>query len=207
MQCMEKIIADHLQLFKVDIINLMSDRIHNLELRISELESKKCDCVQQSVSINTAGPNNLDIVSEMNERASRKRNAILFNFPESNAEDHKMKSEYDMAAVTNVLRSRNVTVAPAKVLRLGRHHANNSPRPLKIIFHNDNDAITALRSNSGQTTNILKPDRTRSQMEYYKNIRQELEARKSNGESHIIIKYRNDVPYISEDRRIPRQKN
>lgn len=46
---------------------------------------------------------------------------------------------------------------------------------------------------------FLSSDKTPKEMQYYKEVKKELEERKNNGEENITIKFVNNIPKIVEN--------
>lgn len=91
-----------------------------------------------------------------------------------------------------------------KTDRVGRKLPNKS-RPLKLILNHKSDVHTFLSSfssenagNADQRLSSVKAsrDRTPREIEFFNSLKTEVEARKSQGENDITIKYVNNVPSI-----------
>lgn len=177
-----------------DLMERMDKRLDNLEQRVSKLEDLNN---QHKDSINSIGSDMEEWIAEMDERKKRSKNVILFNVRESQETDIVKKVENDTNIVKSILSQRSLEIVPSKIIRLGRVRPNNSSRPLKIILNNPEEAKLLLKSNYPECQYQFRSDRTQKQMEYFKQIKETLNRRKSEGEHNIIIKYRNDVPYIT----------
>ena len=86
-----------------------------------------------------------------------------------------------------------------KAFRIGKRSTANTKRPLKITLPNENIARSLIESNKNNDNinSHFKLDRTKSQQEFFKKVKLELEERKAKGEHNLCIRYNNDVPYVT----------
>ena len=70
------------------------------------------------------------LLEEMRDRKNRKLNLIIFNLPESKADDGKTRMDDDLESVRRLLAVVEVAVPISKATRLGRK--GESTRPLRI---------------------------------------------------------------------------
>ena len=88
-------------------------------------------------------------------------------------------------------------IAARSVYRLGKIRADTPP-PLKIIFHSENDARVLFQNKQFLTTHkyTAKPDQTPNQRKYLLNLRSERDLRTKNSGKNLIIKYAYGIPSI-----------
>jgi len=97
-----------------------------------------------------------------------------------------------------------------KTVRLGKP-SDRGPRPLKVFFQSKeiahklvsdyNKNIRATHNENMHHSISVTGDRTLSEREASRLVYADLENRKKNGESDLIIKYRDGFPYILSVRR------
>jgi len=132
----------------------------------------------------------------MNKLLLRFRNIILFNIPES-----AMQSNADdKNTISNIFQRIGVLVDPINCLRLGK--LSNNCRPVRVTLPNQHDVFDDLKnkrklSDLANFKNIsISSDKTLLQRKHLKNIINELNARKTSGETNLFIKYINGLPVI-----------
>lgn len=141
-------------------------------------------------------PNHLpeeSILAEVQERQKRMNNIMMFNLPETN-DDMMKASEILRLLVTNY------EIGVAKVLRVGKANKNGI-RALKITLNNANDVDQVVWAKKGilKGRNVyISADLTPMQNENLKQLKQEMETRKENGEN-VVIRFIKGVPKIVED--------
>lgn len=174
-------------------MNLVTD----LTKKVKELSEQLTNISQNTTSIRSLDPNAMEeIINEANERQKRASNIIIHNLMESPATENADKLEI------NTLFSKipGVHSSGFHSIRLGKPRTNGSPRPLKVILENNADTLTILKSYKKllpEETNIhITFDKTPIQRENMKRLQTELEQRKNNGDSDLIIKYINGSPKI-----------
>nr|CAI5837795.1 unnamed protein product [Callosobruchus analis] len=147
-----------------------------------------------------------EIVEEVNKRNLRKSNVIIFGLDEVNQEEPpENRSARDGVAVSKVFRAidSEFDVPNIKPIRLGSFRPGSN-RPVKIVLRNEDEVrriiskAKTLRSHKDFKNKkiYLSYDRTPRQVEYYKQLKQELEVRKQAGEMNLKIKYVNGIPKI-----------
>lgn len=183
------------QLLEGNIAQCISDvadlRARNevLEQRIKALENDKAGSLVCDID---------EAVRELQERQKRSGNIMIFGLPEHSTADG------DNAAIGDLLQ--RISVGPVDdltSLRLGKMIDQSSrPRPLKVILRDEKRADDILRR-AKSLKNIdaykdvfLTPDRTPRQLQQYRNIKSDLQARVANGESDLYIKMVKGVPTI-----------
>lgn len=136
-----------------------------------------------------------EIIEEAVERSIRASNVILYNVPED-------PNENDATIANDILEIIDPTavVAPDAVFRVGRL-VTNKIRPLKLCMRNADLARLVFRKKSAlrntKFNNIrVSSDKTRSQQNYFRELKEELKIRQDNGEKNLIIRYTNNIPQI-----------
>lgn len=144
------------------------------------------------------------MIFEIEDRASRTKNLMLYNAHESESRDLQTRIDSDKLIVSQVLTQLNIVENPMdkvlKVIRVGPVPTNKKPRPIKIIF-NENSIVKAALKNGRSLQNTgykIRADYTKMQQDLYNNVKKELKERMQNGETDLIIQYRQGVPTITE---------
>lgn len=170
-----------------------------------EIENIKSIKLSAPVSPNTT----LDfeeVIQEISERNSRKKNIILYGVPENISGNRDEKVIHDQQQITNVL---NHLLPEAefestpKPMRLGKLDVNKStPRPIKITLPSESIAHELIhKAHRLKTFNDIPNvkvslDKTPRQQEHYRNLKKELERRITAGENNLRIKYIRGSPQI-----------
>lgn len=187
-------------------INSLKAVIAALQNEVKELKELKS--VSNTVSLSNAQFE--EIISEINDRQSRKHNLVIYGVPEQvhdlnkdqrlSAEKHNVK---EILRYTSPSNAATLEEGVIEARRLGRFDPNSSrPRPIKCTLTNERLVHLAIQGaknikKSAQFMNIsLSFDRTPKQIEFYQQIKSELDERKRNGENNIKIKYVNNMPRI-----------
>lgn len=189
-------------------LKLREDRIVRLESEVSELR----DSVQ-SLGINQPDNPNLVVAgsansqqsdeafNELQDRCARSRNILMYNIFESKSTNTRERIDHDKAHVTGVFEKLDFETPPDfKVVRIGQ--SGEKPRPLKIIFSDESMARKCLYNKSrlrGDSIQI-KADLTVMQRRQLKSVYDQLNERKLNGESDIVVRFRNGNPFIAKQR-------
>lgn len=136
-----------------------------------------------------------EIISEIIERQKRASNIIIANLNESS--HFSSDSDSDLSVVKTILRDINIDVDDIKVSRLGRSNQQR-PRLLKVMLKNQADAITVLKSKMNVKMPNIKifQDQTKKQIQYFKDIKNELQRLIDNGDNTKTIRYINNKPTI-----------
>ena len=179
--------------------NALASRFEQLESRISKLENL-CSSTNIGTKISSETDNNLhttsdSVMEELEERYRKKFNVLLYNFKESESDQSEDRKKYDAEAVTKIFKERKLVVSPLNIIRLGRINADKKPRPLKISFKSISDASAVLRSNTGNSRNLFRPDRTKQQRDHFNELKAQLNERK-HLEPNLRISFRKGVPYL-----------
>lgn len=188
-----------------EVANQISDlsaRINQLVSHSNEMQSRIEDVngalrnkpdtqpAQQPAQNNPAQPlgSTYDIIEEMRDRERRRRNIIVYNFPEKS--DQKGDMEAFKALSDTVFK---LDLSIEKTVRLGRK-VDNKTRPLLLILE-DFDEKNYLLSHShflkrhdvyGKV--FIAPDRSRLERIKHKKAVDELRQRRAKGETALMIR-------------------
>jgi len=184
----------------IKTISILSEENKMLKEKMSVLENKY-DLLEKKISTSQFSTDE-NLLSEIMERQSRSCNLIIFNLPESKEDSQTKITDYDqLVTIFNTMETN-----PTKFTchRLGKPNSNteNKSRPLKVVLSNTIEVFTLLRSqaklrNSPNWSNIrLASDRTTMQRDHMRNLREQLQKRRDNGENDLIIKYNKGIPSI-----------
>lgn len=169
-----------------------------------EIKSLKSESSEMRGALNT----NFDfeeIVEEINERNKRKYNLVISGIEEQSQEQSTAERfEKDKNCIKDVLLKIEpvLNVDNIKPVRLGRFSENNTrPRLLKITLSDEQQVLKIvkrakiLRDYDDYKHISIFSDRTPRQIQYYKNVKNQLIERINSGEN-CRIKYINGVPKI-----------
>lgn len=144
-----------------------------------------------------------DLLHELSDRYDRKQNIIVFKHAEIESQNITERDEHDISTAKSILGSLSagIDLTRIEVHRLGRY-VKNKPRPLKIKLGNSKDVHAIIKNaknlkDSATYNHIsISYDRTTRQINYYKKIKAELDARVAAGEQNLKIRYKSGVPII-----------
>jgi len=168
----------------------LNTKINKLESKVSQLEAG-CS--------NSSSLNLEQTLAEISDRHSRSNNIILFNIPESTTQSNLD----DKNTISSIFQQIGVLVEPINCLRLGK--LSNNCRPLRATLPNQHDVFDVLKnkrklSDLANFKNIsISSDKTLLQRKHLKNLFDELNSRKTAGETNLFIKYINGLPVISKN--------
>lgn len=145
-----------------------------------------------------------EIIQEVSERQKRKQNLIIYGVEEPRNENPKISTEQDKQKVADLLSFLSVPAGSITPIRLGQPPDNSAKtRPIKIVLQSESNVHIAVKNakklkTSDSFKNIsVSLDRTPRQIAYYRNVKADLDDRKSKGEENLIIKYVGGVPTIT----------
>lgn len=162
---------------------VLRNNINSLSVRLEALELNRSTSQDDSF---------LDFM----DRQARSKNVILFNVPEASNDSNVS----DISTVEHIFDKLVLGIKPVTVQRLGK--PSGKTRPLKISLTLASDVFKLLGSSkklkSDQIFNEIKitSDKTPKQRLFFQNLRNELNTRRSNGESNLTIKYFKGTPSI-----------
>jgi hypothetical protein len=179
-------------------VPLLIKKIDELQRDIENLKENNATKKQ------AAGP--FDVLQEVNEREIRARNVIMYDIPESNAEEAGQRIQYDKEEAAKIIKSiTDVPTDKIKVFRLGRVQPGQvKSRPLKVILQRREHALQILKSKKKLNKPNIKGDLTKAERDHLKCLRDELKGRQDRGEGDITIKYVRGCPKIVQ---LKTQKN
>lgn len=168
--------------------------------KIKSLESELKILKSQPPS-GAKAPSYDDIIVELNERTWRSKNILISGIPEPNNSNPEKRRACNKDEVLKIARRIYPECpSPVKTSRIGKYKSD-SKRPIKVSFKSPETAKTLLKSRAELKTDDINiySDQTLNQQTYYKNLKNELERRTSNGEQHLRIKYIKGIPQIITD--------
>lgn len=131
----------------------------------------------------------VNVIDEYADRDRRKCNLIVFNTPESIDTGGGTDTENFVTLCKSAL---NYDVKPTKVLRLGKKGVK--PRPLLVALESEEIKkhilmhARHLRTSEQYKGIFISSDMTKSEREQHKVLRAELQQRKSQGETNLVIR-------------------
>lgn len=190
-----------LQSILEDIKDLSSDRtgsFANYEKEIGSLRDE-INCLKREAQKETHPPSvssTAELFGEMQDRASRAKNVILYNLLQSQAQDSIQRINHDKTYINSILTKVNVKCDNFKAFRLGRQ--GNGSRPLKVIFDDPNLVSSCLKNRKllADGDVRMRADLTLLQREQIRNAHAELQRRTQDGEKDLLIKYLNGIPKV-----------
>lgn len=140
-----------------------------------------------------------DIILEIQERTKREKNIILVGITEIKDKNVKIRREHDQQEVLKMLKQcYDECPSPIYIKRIGKYNPD-SHRRLKVTFESATIVKRILRNKAKLIAGIkIYSDQTPKQQSFLKDLKQELQQRKENGESDLIIKYESGVPKIKK---------
>lgn len=133
---------------------------------------------------------------ELQDRVKKENNIIVHGIPECRSQDTKERIAHDIAKINEIFSKIDVSVRDFKAYRLGR--SSNKTRPLRIIMSSKEEVARCMKNRrllSG-TNFKINADLTIIQREMIKKAYKELESRKENGESDLVVKFVNGIPKV-----------
>lgn len=177
----------------------LKERLERLELNNTQAIEQVKEDVKQEI---------FEEVEEWMDRAEKKNNVIVFNIEEQSYDSREEKIQEEQRISVELIKEIGINIEKediVKVHRIGRYQEdqNNSggvrvrrPRPLLIKLQDVGTKWAIVKngkklkdSNKDQLKHaIIVPDQTRKEREINKKLREELQARKDNGEEGWFIK-------------------
>lgn len=136
--------------------------------------------------------------AEIADRNQRAKNIIIHNLPESSSVNPEERIQHDKTQAAQVLS--RLEIDPElnfKIIRIGKKV--NEARPAKLIFPNSVVVSQCMKNKRKLlgTSFRIAADRTPLQRKQIKDIYNELNRRKENGEPDLIIRYLKGEPFIT----------
>jgi hypothetical protein len=131
---------------------------------------------------------------EQDERESKSKNIILFNIPESENKDFKIRIDYDIAKVKEITDTLEINPVIEKVIRLGKFDENKQrPLLLKLLDTEEKEdflinakKLGRLNPDDPRKRVVIKKDLTKNERELEKILVVELKERRTHGEKLVI---------------------
>jgi hypothetical protein len=131
---------------------------------------------------------------EQDERESKSKNIILFNIPESENKDFKIRIDYDIAKVKEITDTLEINPVIEKVIRLGKFDENKQrPLLLKLLDTEEKEDFLINAKKLGRLIPddprkrvVIKRDLTKNERELEKILVVELKERRTHGEKLVI---------------------
>lgn len=192
-------------------VEALNKNLSQLDARLSANEAKVTALENKLVGAERHDGYIEPTIAEISERTRRSKNVMLFNFPESQDRRVDARRKHDNELVSLLLN----TVIPAAgdvtfaTARVGKSIPNKT-RPLKIILSDESMVVSFLSNFSSDSAALVDQglsgvkasrDRTPRELEYFKSLKSEMELRSSKGEKDLCIRYRNNVPYITKNKK------
>lgn len=138
-----------------------------------------------------------DVVAELAERESRRRNLIIFRMPESLEADAQARKRADEESVRKLLDDLNCAVNISqdqlRVIRIGSRKEGGI-RPLKIVLPSE-EVVNKVVQNASRLRRMtqygdiaLSVDKTPIQRQQYRQTKEQLDARVARGERGLRIR-------------------
>lgn len=138
-----------------------------------------------------------DLIGEMMERQSRASNIIIYNVNESKKKSQQERNNEDINTVQEILENFDFDKGKIKSFRLGKFLPSKI-RPIKAILPSPENVKQILKNRElikGPSVRIYL-DQTIMQREYFKKIKNELQALIDSGDANKTIKFINNKPTI-----------
>ncbi|KAJ3644178.1 hypothetical protein Zmor_026849 [Zophobas morio] len=143
-----------------------------------------------------------DVVQEVLERQKRSSNIIVFNVPEhSKSIPRSKRLNKDKRFVSELSVDHEYDYANFHCQRLGKFNASRIT-PIKVFLNSEQDVSNIIRKAENLITTEqykdirLSYDRTPKQLDFYKQLKQEMNDRIRQGETNLKIRYYNGSPRI-----------
>lgn len=178
-------------------IDYSRKEISSLKNRVHSLDSNESTLVSSLIT---------NTVQELSMREKYKYNIIVYGLVESTSTNPHIIYNDDMTNLLHIL-SKLYIYLPGnlKLIRLSRNsnYDSSTPRPLKVIFQNAeyvsqiiNDFRSAKHINSSNIPINIVRDKTQFQRENIRNCYQELNRRKQDGETNLVVSYTNGIHQV-----------
>ena len=173
-------------------LNDISSKIDDLRSRCNSLRTEiNTELMDASVHNSVSEPSSisaLNIVNELADREQRKKNLIVYNFPESN--DHAADKTAFLKLYSTIFHlDANIT----KIFHLGKKN-DGKHRPLLIGLEHEENKSSILSSsyklcNHDQYKHVyIVADKTKFERDKHKRLVDELKQRRADGETNMIIR-------------------
>lgn len=190
-------IATEHEKMKTDFQNITS-ATHTMEMKIASLE-----CDLQNLKMSSELPLTKEVtyekmLSEITDQSLRRKNLILTGIPEPQSTDFKERQKQDKDEILKIINSISKKCPePIKIIRIGKYKPTEN-RAIKACFESEESVKVILRSRNKLKDDAVSifSDQTPFQQARFKNLKEELKRRTTNGEGNLRIKYVKGVPKI-----------
>nr|CAH7766646.1 unnamed protein product [Callosobruchus chinensis]CAH7767573.1 unnamed protein product [Callosobruchus chinensis] len=179
--------------------------VPRLSRKVDELfaEVERLKALVGNLPSATAELNFEEVIRETEERSSRKQNLIVYGLPENGVSKQEQEAQDDNK-IKKMLELISPDARPTmKPFRLGKFDpTRDKPRPVKIVLLNNLQVqqcvrnVSKLKANNSYRGINISFDKTPKQVEYYKQIREQLNRRIEAGENNLRIKHVRGIPII-----------
>ncbi|KAG5885211.1 hypothetical protein JTB14_012234 [Gonioctena quinquepunctata] len=194
------------------VVALLNEKLNNLEKTVTDLKTEIVEIksshekkiTELEKHINDLGKKDgiflhpTEIITELNEMRHREKNILIFGIPENEPNlDNFIQDAFSSVDPMMVMDSLHFS-------RIGRLPPNdpNKCRPVKVELPGTTHVLSLLKRNKKLQANrkyqdiYFRADQTVKQREHFLKTRQELNERERNGETNLVIKYKNGLPTI-----------
>ena len=182
---------------KVKKITVLS--FSKLSFKVVYSASEQIDA-SANTKVNAATTSTLSILDELADRECRRKNLIVYNFPE-NGDRQADKTKFQELSTTVF----NLDLGITKVYRLGKRN-DDKPRPLLIGLESEAEKAEIL-SQSGKLQRYdqyndvyIVADKTKYERDKHKKLVDELKLRRSKGERNLVIRNGSIITSVSRPR-------
>lgn len=168
-------------------VQSLSERVNALESQMvataAKPEPQKTEEIKSQVE---------EAIDEYREREARKLNLVIFNLPESEKEEVEERRTEDTAAIKDLISLTGCEATPTKFLRLGARN-DDRIRPVKLELESTSDKWKILKGarklkDTRLRTIGIAPDLSKKQRTERKQLKEEIETRKAQGEENLMIR-------------------
>lgn len=181
---------------------LISRKFENLEDNLTDINNNledltiRLDNFEDRLESLEKGTTSEDIYSEMHQRITREKNFVIFQLQDSpDAANTDLKFVVDSFNNSSLQLPFNVNTL--RVTRRGRYTSGKN-RILVVMMPSSTDVHWVYHNKAKIFDDSLsiRSDLTKKQLQYYKQVKEDLDKRIKSGESNLIIKHINGTPTI-----------
>ncbi|XP_063370192.1 uncharacterized protein LOC134658442 [Cydia amplana] len=182
---------------KTDVKNLTTSVTaaeNKVKVIETDLQSLRSSVARAPMALSPDSYNQL--VAECQQRSIRDKNIIIVGIQEAGqdlAADREAFDKYEVEKITKTIY--NDCPEPLQIIRLGKY-VENKVRPIKATFASKATVKNILRNKNKTHDAKIYSDQTPYQRDFLKSVQEELQARTSNGETNLYIKYVKGIPKI-----------
>lgn len=168
----------------------VTSRVNTLEEKITNMDMTAKNQTPRSLEMD----NSINFFEEMSDRANRSHNVIMFNVKELASSSVGERIDHDNQIVSSCMQKMGIKPADFKTIRVGK----SRPRLLKVIFTSKQMVSDCLKHQGAlKDDNIrINVDLTTLQQRTLKELQQQLNARRADGEEDLVIRFVNGTHKI-----------